>query len=374
MNGKILIVVIVYILINSVCVCKASTVFDDDYDMSGLQRIVDESGVDFDMEEYAGKLIAGKGIMDFENGQDYLDYLIRFISSEIKQNARIYSSIFAIAIASGIIAGFGSIFNNTYVSMAGANISYIMLLVILLAGFVKVVDIAGDIVAVVFEFMRLMMPTYFLAVAASGNVNSAIGFYEISLVVAAAVEWMFLNIYIPFTKIHVLLAIADSMSSEKRLSKIAGIVRGFQKWMLRTTIAAVSGINMIEGIILPSVDNTTVSAVSRFAQAIPGIGNTANTVTSVALGSGSLIKNTIGVTGLVAVIAIAVIPALRIAASSLAYNVISAIVQPIADKGVTECISIVSEDIKMLYKMVITLAFVVIVTLAIVCASTNKIV
>lgn len=371
MKRKYIIAAIIYFILNMVCVSDASELSKDKYDMSQLQNIVDESGTDFDMSEYAERILTTGEVVDFNNGQDIVDYILKMFSSEIQKNASIYTSVFAIAIASGVIAGFGSIFNNKGVGTAGAYISQVMLLVVLLAGFVRVTDIAGDIAKVVFEFMRLLMPTYFLAVAASGNVNSAVGFYEISLVVAAVVEWMFLNIFIPFNKIHFLLAVADSMSSEKRLSKISGVVRGIQKWMLRTTVAAVSGINMIEGIILPSVDNTTVMAVSRLAQAIPGIGNTANTVTSVALGSGGLIKNAIGVTGLVAVIAIAAIPALRIAVSSMAYNVISAIVQPLADKNITECISAVSDDIKMLYKMVITLAFVVIVTLAIVCVSTK---
>lgn len=370
---KVFILLCIFLIaLSEKSVFAKESVLDEEYNLSQVQEIVDDSGVDFDMKEYAESILTGDSVVSFDNGQQVIDYLIHYVKTEIKNNMKIYKSIFGIAIASGIIAGFASIFSNDKISSAGGIVIYVAMIVILITGLLTVVDIAEKIVAVVLGFMKVLMPTYFLAVAAAGNANSAIGFYEISLVVATAVEWVFLNIFIPFTKIHAVIGLIDNMSAEKRMTKISSMIRGIQRWIIRTTVAAVSGINMIEGIILPSVDSTTVSAVSRLAQAIPGVGNTANTVASVALGSGGLIKNAIGVTGLVAVIVITMFPALRIAAASFCYNMISIIVQPFAEKTVTDCISVVADDIKMLYKMVLTLAFVVVITLAIVCVTTNR--
>ena len=59
---------------------------------------------------------------------------------------------------------------------------------------------------------------------------------------------------------------------------------------------------MIQGLILPAVDGLKNTAVSRTVSAIPGIGNLFGSVTDTVLGSAVLLKNAVGVCGMIAVL------------------------------------------------------------------------
>ena len=94
-------------------------------------------------------------------------------------------------------------------------------------------------------------------------------------------------------------------------------------------------------------------------------------MTQVILGSGVLIKNSIGAAGAVVIGAIAVLPLLKLAVLALLYHGAAALLEPVCDKRVVSCIQGISEAHKLLIHLIWTALLLFAVSLAIVCASTN---
>ena len=68
---------------------------------------------------------------------------------------------------------------------------------------------------------------------------------------------------------------------------------------------------------------------------------------STVLSAGKLVKNAVGITGIIVVVFICLIPLTRILISKFMYQLISAFIQPVSDKRITSCLDAVVESLKM---------------------------
>ena len=123
---------------------------------------------------------------------------------------------------------------------------------------------------------------------------------------------------------------------------------------------------------IPAIDALKNSAWTKAVGAIPVIGNTFSSVTETVLGTALLLKNAVGVAGLLIILFLCLIPVVRLLICTVLYKAVSAAVQPVSDKRITECISGVGEGIGMLLKAVSMTGLIFLITLAMVTASIQK--
>jgi stage III sporulation protein AE len=89
------------------------------------------------------------------------------------------------------------------------------------------------------------------------------------------------------------------------------------------------------------------------------------------LGSGVIIKNTIGAAGIVILLVIAAIPLIKLVVLMLLYQCVAALLQPVCDKRIVSCISDIAKGHKMLLSIAASGVLLFVITIALVCASTN---
>lgn len=137
-------------------------------------------------------------------------------------------------------------------------------------------------------------------------------------------------------------------------------------------MAVVIGLNVVQGIITPAVDSFKKTAVHRAITAVPGVGTTMSAVTEVMVGSGMLIKNGVGVAILIVLVIVCLVPVCKMTVFMLLYRVAAALVQPICDKRMLDCIYTVSEGTRLLLKCVTTALVLFFMTIAILTVSTGR--
>ena len=76
---------------------------------------------------------------------------------------------------------------------------------------------------------------------------------------------------------------------------------------------------------------------------IPGIGNVVSGIGQVLVSSGILIKNCVGAAALIALIAIGLVPMIKIACLALFYKLAAAVTEPVADQRIVGCLKGMSE-------------------------------
>lgn len=352
-------------------VVKAESVTDytNDVDYTEIQNVIDDvldkNSINF--EEYVRNMVNQNGI----SPSNIFTSITDGIQNEFKANLNTLIRLVTIAIIAAIFTNFSSVFIDNQVAETGFYITYILLFTMLIATFRTASNLAADTVNEVVQFMKALIPAYFLSVAFSVGTTTSVVFYEATLIAITIVEYLLVRFILPFINIYLVIMLVNNLTKEDRLSKMAETIATIIKWILRSVMIFIIGLNTIQALITPVADSMKKSVFLKVGGAIPGVGNLLRGAAETVLGAGVLLKNAIGVGGLVVIIIICAIPVLKLIIYVFIYRFGEAIVQPITDKRILNCMSACSEAVNLLLQVVFVVAILFILTIAIVSASTT---
>ncbi len=331
-----------------------------------LQKIFPEEKMDF--KSLVSALIDGDGK---NAGELIMEFLADQFAYEFRYNRQNLAYMLLIAIIAAIFTNFSNAFQNKQVSEISFYVLYMLLITMCLNAFrIAMSGIEGHLETLL-DFMRVLCPSYFLAVAIASGSSSSLIFYNIVLFLIYIVEVLILRFLLPIVNIYIMVQVLNYLAGEEYLSQFAELLNKLVSWILKTLVTCVIGINIIQGMLAPAIDTLKRSAITKTAEAIPGIGNAIGGVTDVVLGTAVLIKNGIGMAGAAVMIAICAVPIVQMLLMTLMYKLTAALVQPVSDKRITGCISSVSQGYELLMKVVFSTGLLFLLTIAVVTASTT---
>ncbi len=305
---------------------------------------------------------AGKILSDFISDQ---------IGYEFRHNKKNLVYILLLAVIAAIFTNFSNAFQNKQVSEISFYVLYLLLLTLCLNSFKIAVAGVSEKLGLILEFMQVLCPTYFLAVSITTGSASSVMFYNIVLFLIYLVEMLVLNFLIPLVNVYIMIQVMNYLSGEDYLSQLSELIKNFVLWVLKSLLTCVIGVNVIQGMLAPAIDTVKRSAITKTAEAIPGIGKVFGGVTDMVLATAVLIRNGIGVTGAGILLAICAVPIFQMFFLMFLYKTTAAIVQPISDKRITSCISSVSEGYELLGKIMFVTAMLFLITIAILTVTTG---
>lgn len=301
----------------------------------------------------------------------FLQFVADQISYEFDYNRRSLVYVLMTALTAAVFSNFAGAFKNRQISDISFYIMYMLLITLCLTSFRTSAAGLEDRLGTLVDFMRVLCPSYFLAVAfASGSVTSLF-FYNVILFLIYIVELVIVRFLLPVVNIYIMVRVLGNLTGEDFLSEFADLIRKGVSWILKTLLICVVSVNVVQGLLAPAIDAVKRSALTRTAEALPWVGNAVGGVTEVVLGTAVLIKNGIGMAGAVITIAICAVPILQMLIMAFMYKLAAALVQPVSDKRITTCISGVSEGYEIMVKVIFTAGLLFMITIAIVAASTS---
>lgn len=340
--------------------------FDFDEIEKSLQEMFPEEKIEF--RDVVSSLMSGE---PEETGRLFIDFLSDMISYEFRYNWHNLVYILLISIAAAVFSNFSGAFRNKQISDISFYVLYMLLITMCLTSFQTASQgVEGRLDSVV-EFMRVLCPSYFLAVAfASGGVTSVF-FYNVILLLIYVVELVIVRFLLPVIHIYIMVRVLGNLTGEDFLSEFAGLIHKIVTWALRTLLACVVGVNVVQGLLAPAIDTLKRSALTRTAEALPWVGNAMGGAAEIFFGTAVLIKNGIGMAGAVIAVLICIGPIVQMALMALMYKLAAALVQPVSDKRITACISGVSEGYELMVRVIFTVGILFLLTIAVVAVSTS---
>lgn len=344
----------------------------DDINYDDIQEVIDnimdrEDAVDFG--DYVGKLMSGEEAFSLSA---IGNKLVQSISGEFKAHITTFGRLISIALIAAIFTNLSMAFKYHQVSETGYYVTYLLLFGLLISSFISASHIASTVIREILDFMKALVPAYFMSVAFCSGSLSSFTFYKVALILITLVDFIIIKVLIPMVNFYLIIVLANNLSKEDMLSKLAGLLELIIKWTLRSLLAAVIGFQAIQGLIVPVADQVKRSTVFKASSALPGVGNAIGSVAETVIGAGILLKNAIGVAGLVVIIVICSIPMVQLTVVTLIYRFSSAALQPISDKRIIECISASAKSAEMLLQCVLVGAILFLLTITIVAISTGK--
>lgn len=298
------------------------------------------------------------------------DFLREQISYEFQNAKKGMTQILLLVLVAAVFHNFAGVFHNQQVAELGFYVLYMLFITICIGTFRVLIDSVATGISNLLNFFRALGPVYFMGVAITTGSATSIAFYNILLFIIYLAEVVITNLLLPLVQTFFVLRILNEMSKEEYLSKFGDLIQMIIKWILRVFLAGVVGMNVIQGMLSPAIDTVKQSVLKGGGEALPIIGDAIGGVTEVILGTAVLIRNGIGVAGGVICIVICMVPIVQMAAIVVLYRLIAAIVQPISEKRMVNCIGNMADGAELLLQIVLTSCALFLIVIATVATST----
>lgn len=353
------------------CEAEADNLLND-FDLAAIENFMnEESGngsFSFTFKELIKELIKGNFSEVFH---ECLLTLRDSLFGEITKNGKWIGQVLILGLIGAVFANFSSIFSNSQIAETGFYVTYLLMFTFLASSFLTGISITKELLSHIIEFMRALVPTYFLAVSfAGGSITSAAG-YGRMLFSISIVEWLVLRLLMPLLRIYILFVLAGHMVKEDIFSKMTDLLDSSIRWGLKTMMGVVLGFHLLQNLVTPYADALKNTSLQRFVSVIPGLGQGAAAVSQMVMGTGVLIKNSIGAGAVIILVLISAIPLLKLVILCLFYQGAAALLQPVCDKRMVACISEVGNGCRLLLSMAGAALLLFGVSLAIICTAAN---
>lgn len=326
----------------------------NDFFQDLLSNIDDESTGEY-------KDVVSKIINDNGNGS-----IAEIIVNAFENNKMVLTYIFILGLLSMVITALEK------KTMKAANIVISLIAVsMLVAVFISSCNCFTGSINDIISFYKILCPIFFPAVSMSCGVSSSVAFYELAIFLIYIINLFIKNVLLKVNICENLLGILDSLTDNKRYSKVTSLLDKLIKLSGKVLLGFIFGLNGIKSLIYPVKDSLQVNAFVKTVSLIPGVGNGASSVTKQVMGSAVLIKNSIGVLSIIAILLLVLGPLLQIVISALLLELLAAVLEPVSSKEITAVISNSARGLENLIYLMFVSTSLLCITIAMICYSTN---
>ncbi len=301
----------------------------DELDFSEISDFLDETDeVPVSFEEVVEALLGG-GEIPYEKVGDYIKGLLW---SGFAQNKKLVAMLFAVSLAFSVLKNYARNFAGSYVSEISFFMCYSFMMALLLKSFSVMQSMVLETTENMATFMKLLAPTYCMAISCSFHVNSSAAVYSLIFTAIYLVEWLIRYLLVPLVQVYAMLEFLNHLMEEERFGRLSDLIAGLVRTLLKGAVTFVLGINIIQGLIAPAMDRLTENTVARTMQMVPGIGNVMSNMGQIFLSSALVIKNCVGAAALVILVILCLAPLCRMFFLALLYKFLAAALEPVSDK------------------------------------------
>lgn len=362
---------IIFFYCSSVSVYGAENVSEisEQINFSQIDTIVKEmNGNSFSFRELVTLLMKGDivlAIKSIGNG------MMQSLFQEVSGNRKLMIQVISIVIFSTIFTNLSSAFASHTVGETGFFVTYLILITILSTAYGISFQLTKDVIENLLDFMKVFLIAFCMSVTTASGVSSSTGLYAVLMLAITSVNYLILTILLPLANFYFILQIVDRLGEEQHFSKLSILIKKVIEWSLRILFSAITGVQVLQSLLLPAIDSVKSSVIKKGVTLIPGAGQAMATVFNTMLGAGVIVKNSIGIAGFLCIILMIGIPIIKLVVVSVGYEWLVAIMQPVADKRMLGCIQGVSQGISLLLKMIWVVSALFLLSLVIAIATTN---
>ncbi len=216
----------------------------------------------------------------------------------------------------------------------------------------SLIRLGTDTVTELSEYGKLLLPVMTAAMAAQGGATSSAALYAGTAVFDALLSTGIVKLLVPMVYVFLVLAVAGCATGEGLLTKLRDFVKWLMTWSLKMILYIFTGYMTVTGVVSGSADAATLKATKlTMSGMIPVVGGILSDASEAVLVGAGVMKSAVGVSGLLAVIAVWISPFLTIGVQYLLLKLTAALCEAFGVKKVTAVIGAFSEAMGLLLAM-----------------------
>lgn len=345
-------------------------------DFSKLEEILS------DLKDYEKNIIGS---------DSFLDKVSKIISGEFSQNQQsIFSSalqllfedilsfvpIISLVISIGVIFSLVNASRSKSRNKSIGNIIHFVcfgaIITILVTSITQMITLTSNTIMSIKNQIDAVMPVLLTLMTAIGG-NASVGIYQPTVaVLSGSIISIFTKILLPIFIISLVFSIVGNLSNNVKLDKFSSFFASLFKWIIGIVFTIFSAFLAIQGISASNIDGISIrTAKYTIKNTIPLLGSYLADGFNLIIASSVLIKNAVGVCGLIVLFVSILIPVLKLVVYMLFLKLASAILEPVSDPKISNFIAMLSKNVSLLIVLILGCAFSYLLILGMVICTAN---
>lgn len=306
--------------------------------------------------------------------KDFSQNILKFLFKEIIGNSKLLIELLFIGIMCSILQNIQNSFDSYGVSKIAYYVCFLLMITIIIKSFALTMNIAKGAIDSMVQFTNALMPALLTLLAAVGGFTSAAMLDPVLVFVIKIISDIIRDFIIPLTMLVVVLNIVDSMSENIKVTRLAELIKQINYWTLGIIMTIFVGFITVRSSASSTIDQVTLKttkyALDNF---VPVVGKCMSDAISTVAGYTAIFKDAVSVAGLFILLIISIYPLLKILIIALIYKFVGAVMEPVVDKKVVDCLGAVGNSLVIMFAAVLSAAVMLFIMITMV-AQTGKLV
>ena len=298
--------------------------------------------------------------------------ILKFLFYEIIENGKLLGSLIILTLFSVVLQTMYASFENSVVSKIAYFIIFIVLISIVLNSFYLVFTYTKDTIDMMSSFLIALLPLILGLIATFGQVITVSFFHPIVLFLIHASGILVTTFIFPLLYLSALLTIVSQLNDKFQATHLAELFRTVGMSVLGVFLTIFLGVMSVQGAAAAIQDGVALKTTKFITgNFIPVVGRTFTEAADTVLSATLLLKNAIGIIGVIIIIFIAVFPAIKIIVISFIYKLAAALLQPLGNSPIIESLNTISKYIMYVLACLFTVTFMFFLAIVLLTVASN---
>ena len=266
--------------------------------------------------------------------------LISYLFREVVANSTLLGQLVVLAVICAVLTNIAGAFEKGTTGQLTHMVAYLVLITIAVGSFGLAIQLGREVVDQMVTFMQALLPLLLTLLVAVGGIASAAIFHPIIFVTITAFGSIVKNFVLPLIFFAAVLEIVSGLSEHFKVSKLAGLLKTVAMSVMGLMSTIFLGVLSLQGVAGAVADSLTFRT-AKFATNtfIPVVGGVFSDALEAVIRSSLLMKNAVGIAGVLIIIALLVLPLIKILTIAFIYKLAGAVTQPVGEDRISDCLN-----------------------------------
>lgn len=318
-------------------------------------------------ESTASDIMTGKFSL---NPVDILNNLSDGVMREIRAFSSNAAAILVMAMLSSTVCTLNSALGDNEGGKASFFVFFTVISGLALNCFSTALSYGTEVIGHMTSFMDKLTPVLMLTLFACCKSVSAAAFEPVLSASVYVVSIIIEHCLVPLMTFSAVLAVAGNIGDKTKISGFIKIIKSVTKWLMAFVITLFTGINAVYGFTSSALDEVGAKTI-KFAvgSLVPVVGGFLSDTLDTVVSSARLLKNAVGISGIIIIAGICVVPVIKIGVMQLLLKLCAAVTEPVTDPRISGVIWEVSEAVTSVFGTVILTAVLFLINICIILAA-----
>ncbi|UOY93957.1 stage III sporulation protein AE [Ectobacillus sp. JY-23] len=341
-----------------------------------------------EIKQYWDELVSKYGVylpesqkgsfMEFVKGEKQLSLeawvggFLSYLFHELIANGKLLGTLIMLTIFSALLQSLQSAFDKSNVGKIADAVVYMVLMIFALNSFYVVTTYAKETIQMMIDFILALLPILLGLIAAGGGIVSVSFFHPIIVFLMNTSGVLMNYVVLPLLFLATILSIVSTMSDQYKVTKLAKLFQNVSVGLIGIFLTVFLGVLSVQGTATAVADGVAVKT-AKFVTGnfIPVVGRMFTEAADTVVTASALLKNTVGIAGVIILLLIVIFPAIKIFTIAFIYKFAAAILQPVGSGSIIQCLDIIGKSIIYVFACLAIVSLMFFLSITIIVAAGN---